>query len=274
LVSFQTPVKESLDLDAYFDRIGWGGSTTPGQDTLAALLRAHMARIPFENFDVLLGRPPRLDLEGLQAKLVTARRGGYCFEQATLFAAVLEAIGFAPRRHSARVVLQAPRTESPRTHMFLTVPLPEGTFVVDPGFGSLAPRAPVPLDGGPGAGAATHWLTRDGAYWTLHARSADETIAAWVTTLEHDHPVDFVMANHYTATHPGSAFVNRVLLRALRGDGRVSVMNRDLTMVEDGTTRSSVLADRAALREIVATHFGFDLPEIETLRVPTIPEWR
>ena len=269
-------MNDSIDLDAYFDRIGWGDATRHGYATLAALLRAHMAHIPFENFDVLLGRPPRLDLEGLQAKLVTARRGGYCFEQATLFAAVLEALGFAPRRHSARVVLQAPRTESPRTHMFLTVPLPEGTFVVDPGFGSLAPRAPVLLgdDAIAGAGEATHWITRDGAYWTLHARSGEDVIAAWVTTLEHDHPVDFVMANHYTATHPGSAFVNRVLLRALRGEGRVSVMNRDLTMVGDGATRTSQLADRAALRQVVATHFGFDLPEIETLRVPSIPEWR
>ena len=264
----------SLDLDAYFDRIGWDGSTTPSYATLAEMLRAHMAHIPFENFDVLLGRPPRLDLEGLQAKLVTARRGGYCFEHATLFAAVLEAIGFAPRRHSARVVLQAPRTESPRTHMFLTVPLAEGTFVVDPGFGSLAPRAPVPLGDGAVADQATHWLTRDGAYWTLHVRSGDDVIAAWVTTLEHDHPADFVMANHYTATHPGSPFVNRILLRALRGDGRVSVMNRDLTVVEAGAAETTQLADRAALRRVVATHFGFDLPEIETLRVPTIPEWR
>ena len=266
----------ALDLDAYFDRIGWGESTTPGYDTLAGLVRAHMAHIPFENFDVLLGRPPRLDLDGLQAKLVTARRGGYCFEQATLFAAVLEAIGFAPRRHSARVVLQAPRTESPRTHMFLTVPLAEGTFVVDPGFGSLAPRAPVPLGDEMGAIAdqASHWLTRNGAYWTLHVRSGDEVIDAWVTTLEDDHPADFVMANHFTATHPGSPFVNRILLRALRGDGRVSVMNRDLTMVEGNATKTSQLADRAALRQVVATHFGFDLPEIETLRVPSIPEWR
>ena len=265
-----------LDLDAYFDRIGWGESATPGYDTLAGLLRAHMAHIPFENFDVLLGRPPRLDLEGLQAKLVTARRGGYCFEQATLFAAVLEALGFAPRRHSARVVLQVPRAESPRTHMFLTVPLAEGTFIVDPGFGSLAPRTPVPLgdDSGAASERATHWVTRDDTYWTLHVASGDDVMAAWVTTLEQDHPVDFAMANHFTATHPGSPFVNRIMLRALRGDGRVSVMNRDLTVVKGGATETSQVADRPALRQVVATHFGFDLPEIETLRIPSIPEWR
>lgn len=265
----------SLDLDAYFDRIGWGDPTTATYDTLAGLLRAHTASIPFENFDVLLGRTPRLDLQGLQAKLVGARRGGYCFEQATLFAAVLEALGFAPQRHSARVVLQTPYTESPRTHMFLTVPLAEGTFVADPGFGSLAPRSPVPLGGDASAnrGQTTHWLLREGERWTLNARSADGVIAAWVSTLEHDHPADFAMANHYTATFPGSPFVNRILLRAFKDDGRVSMMNRDLTIVTGDAIETSQLADRAALRQAVATHFGFDLPEIETLLVPTIPEW-
>ena len=60
------------------------------------LLEAHIAHIPFENFDVLLGRPVRLDLEGLQSKLVMSRRGGYCFEHATLFAAVLERLDEPP----------------------------------------------------------------------------------------------------------------------------------------------------------------------------------
>src|ERR1043165_7218391 len=95
----------SLDLEASLDRIQWSGPMSATWDTLAALLDAHMSRIPFENLDVLLGRPVNLDLGGLQDKLVRAGRGGYCFEHATLFAAVLEAFGVQPARHSARVVL-------------------------------------------------------------------------------------------------------------------------------------------------------------------------
>ncbi|HEX5121746.1 MAG TPA: arylamine N-acetyltransferase, partial [Rhodanobacteraceae bacterium] len=92
-----------LDLDAYLARIGWTGGREPTFATLAGILRAHVRTIPFENLDVLLGRAIDLDLRALQRKLVHARRGGYCFEHATLFAAVLEALGFAPLRHSARV---------------------------------------------------------------------------------------------------------------------------------------------------------------------------
>ena len=100
----------SLDLDAYLDRVRWTGGLRPAFDTLAGLLLAHMVCIPFENFDVLLGRPIRLDLGPLQQKLVMNRRGGYCFEQTTLFAAVLERLGFRPLLHSARVILFSPRT--------------------------------------------------------------------------------------------------------------------------------------------------------------------
>ncbi len=265
----------NLDLDAYLERIEWSGDARPTFETLASLLDAHMAHIPFENLDVLLGRGIRLDLQGLQDKLVRARRGGYCFEQATLFAAVLEAFGFRPVRHCARVTMQRPRSESPRTHMFLAVPLEEGTFVVDPGFGSLAPRVPVPLrDRVPARrGAEVHWMAFDGTRWTLCAQSGDAVIEAWVTTLEEEYPVDFELGNHYTSTHPESSFRHYIMLRALTRDGRVGVMNRDVTHWRDGTPHRFRLADRAALRALLAEHFGFDLPEVERLRVSSIPEW-
>ena len=66
---------QPFDLDAYLARIGYTGPRTPSYETLAGLLQAHLASIPFESFDVLLGRPIRLDVEGLQAKIVAARRG-------------------------------------------------------------------------------------------------------------------------------------------------------------------------------------------------------
>jgi N-hydroxyarylamine O-acetyltransferase len=91
----------TLDLAAYLDRVNWNGPTERTYATLSGLLEAHVAHIPFENFDVILGRPVRLDLEGLQSKLAMSRRGGYCFEHATLFAAVLERLGFEPICHDA-----------------------------------------------------------------------------------------------------------------------------------------------------------------------------
>ena len=266
----------AFELDAYLDRVGWHGDLRADHATLADLLGAHMRHIPFENIDVLLGRGVRLDVDAVADKLVTQRRGGYCFEHGTLFAAVLERIGFAPQRHTARVVVVAARTEAPRTHMFLTVALPEGRFVVDPGFGSLAPRVPLPLVDGARAsiGGETHWMARDGDLWVLRTQVSDRIVDCWVSEVGADNLVDFEVGNHYTSTYLESAFVNRLMLRAFTDDGRVSVMNRDVTIRSRGEARSFQLADRRALRTLLAEHFGFDLPEVETLKVPTIDDWR
>jgi N-hydroxyarylamine O-acetyltransferase len=268
----------ALDLDAYLERIRWDGGTSPTFETLAGLLRAHMTRIPFENLDPLLGNSVRLDLASLQKKLVRDRRGGYCFEHATLFAAVLQQLGFHPAGHAARVLLVAPRTASPRTHMFLTVPLSDRTFVVDPGFGGLAPCDPVLLDDGaePRDGEARderYWMVRDGGDWILRAKQGTKIVDAWVSTLEREVPVDFEVANHYTATHPASSFKNRLMMRAITSDGRVTVMNRDVTVWRGDEPRATRLADRGALRALLVDSFGFDLPEVERIQVPSIPEW-
>jgi N-hydroxyarylamine O-acetyltransferase len=50
-------------------------------------------------------------------------------------------------------------------------------------------------------------------------------------------------------------------------------MNRDLTIWRGDEPSLTQLADRAALRRLLVEHFGFDLPEVEHLRVPSIPEW-
>ncbi len=265
----------SLDLNAYFDRIQWGGSVRHDLPTLTGLLGAHMRRIPFENLDVLLGRPVHLDLAAIQDKLVRAARGGYCFEHATLFAAMLETLGFKPARHTGRVVVAVPRTAAPRTHMFLTVALAEGVFVVDPGFGALAPRVPVPLLEGRRARIddETHWMVRDDQYWVLHAQVGAKSTQAWASTAEQENLVDFEMGNYFTSTHPSSPFVNRILMRAITDDGRVTVMNRDVTFWRGSAPEPAQLADRAALRALLVEHFGFDLPQLDRLRVPSIPEW-
>lgn len=264
-----------MDLDAYFDRIGWGGPTAPSLATLAGLLTAHMTHVPFENLDVLLGRRPRLDLESLQTKIVARRRGGYCFEQVTLFAAALERLGFALTRHTARVVLRVPRSAAPRAHMIVAVRLPEGTFLVDPGFGGLSPRAPLPLAVGreTAFGDEVRWLDRQDGYWVLRARTDGQVVDGWVTALDEDNAIDFEVGNHYTSSHPASPFVSNLMLCAHTAEGRVTVINRELTIRGATGVRTAEIADRRALRAILAEHFGFELPEIERLRVPAVPEW-
>ena len=133
-----------LDLNAYFNRINYNGDRQPTLDVLNALHLAHATRIPFENLDILLGRPIRLDLASLQAKLITGHRGGYCFEHNLLFLAVLEALGYVVKPLAARVRLGESRLRA-RTHMLLMVTVDDRPMIADVGFGGGGLLHPIPL---------------------------------------------------------------------------------------------------------------------------------
>lgn len=262
-----------IDLDAYLRRIAWDGTALrPDLATLARLLAAHMRAIPFENLDVLAGRPVRIDPASVAAKLVDERRGGYCFEHMTLFAEVLRAIGMPVSCHLARVVLFTPLAEAARTHMFGVVDLPEGRHVVDPGFGGPASTVPVPLDG-ERRGGACHWFERRADHIVLRTGDDDGPRDLWASTLGEDLPIDFVLSNHYVATHPASVFVGNLMLNRFTETGRIAVLNRTVTSREGDHRESWTLPDRAALRDLLARHFDIDLPGAESLAVPACPDW-
>src|SRR5690349_92346 len=194
----------SIDLDAYFARIGYRGPRAPTLETLHALAAAHVQAIPFENLDVLLGRPPELTPAALEAKLVHARRGGYCFEQNGLFLLVLGELGFDAHPISARVRLQRARDVTPaRTHLFLRVELDE-PWLVDVGIGGLSLATAIRLvEHGPQTTPhETRRLVRDSGLVIHQALLGEDWSDVYETTLEEMPLIDRVVANWYTSTHP------------------------------------------------------------------------
>src|SRR5262245_22459638 len=196
-----------LDLAAYLARIGLDAAPDPTAAGLAQLHLAHATHIPFENLDVLLGRPIRLDPASLQRKLVADRRGGYCFEQNLLFAAVLEAVGFRVTRLAARVRYRATKL-LPRTHMLLSVEADGSPWLADVGFGGSGPLLPLRLDDR-GEQRQFHWsyrVTEEGGARVLQGGGPDGWLDFYAFTPEPQEVVDYEVANHYVSTHPDSAF--------------------------------------------------------------------
>jgi len=75
-------------------------------------------------------------------------------------------------------------------------------------------------------------------------------------------------ADGYRAT-----LVAGTLVCAVTPEGRINVMNRKVTQLRGAAEPTATeLADRAALRGLLRQHSGFDLPEVERLAVPAIPE--
>jgi N-hydroxyarylamine O-acetyltransferase len=68
-----------LDQKAWLERIGYTGPLAPTLETLNQLIFAHSHSIPYETLDIMLGRPPKLDVATLQQKMTASRRGGGCW---------------------------------------------------------------------------------------------------------------------------------------------------------------------------------------------------
>lgn len=198
---------DDLDLDAYLARVGLTRPGRPSRSALDALHAAHVRTFPFENFDVLLGTHPGVDLATVQDKFVRRHRGGYCFEHGTLLAAVLERLGYDVERRLARV---GDFDISARTHLVVVVTLNGTRYLADPGFG-LSLMTPIPIEDGAEIthefgrfrlrrhpGPEVGWsLERDhrGGWEPMH--TCDETPAR---------PADVQVSHHFTSTHPSSHF--------------------------------------------------------------------
>jgi N-hydroxyarylamine O-acetyltransferase len=243
-----------IDLDAYLHRIGFTARPRRDVATLHGLVRAHATAIPFENLDILLGRPISLDLGDIQDKLVTRRRGGYCFEQNFLLAAVLERLGFTPVGVAARV--HHGDRLLPRTHMALAVEAEGERWLADVGFGNGRLTDAVPFTP---HGPAHRLHHTDGA-WTLRTRIADEWHRLYTFTLDPTLPIDFTVLNHYTSTHPRSPFTRRCYLHRTTATGSTTLDGTDLRHVDAAGETQHHTASATELPDLLRTTFDLDLP--------------
>ena len=269
---------DRLDLDAYLRRIGCSGPLAPDGPTLAALHRAHLGAIPFENIDVILGRGVDVDLDPVQDKLVARSRGGYCYEHATLFGAVLERVGFQVDRVLARTgdPLEHPR---PRSHLVLLVSSPTTSerWLADVGFGSgLLGPLPLVADGPHQQGAWSYELVRGQSPRDTAWRLREHDGSAWTTVLtfteEPQYPVDVELANDNTATSARSPFTQRPIV-VMKDEVRVRrLLGREHTIEMPGRpTESSTLTD-AEVADVLEEVFAGALSADEVAAViATLP---
>lgn len=264
----------SPDLDAYCARIGYTGPREPSLAVLHALHFQHVCHVPFENLDVLLGRPVRMDLPALEEKIVRQRRGGYCFEQNTFFAAILRTLGFSVTPLLARVRWQMPPdVRTPLTHMVLRVDLAGRPWLADVGFGS-GPTAPLALDTAADQ-ATTHEVRRivaQAGKFTHQLRTPEGWAEVYEFSLEEPAPIDFELGNWYSCTHPGARFTNHLVVARAEPDRRVAIVDRELIIRDrEGVAEKREIASPEELLALLARHFDLHLPPGTRIAAPAAP---
>ena len=254
-----------INLDLYFERIGYTGPHDPTLETLRAIHQRHAQTIPFENLNPFAGWPVRLDAASLERKLVRERRGGYCYEQNLLLVHALRGLGFQVAGLAARVLWNVPEgTMLPRTHMLVLVDLEERAFVADVGFGGLTLTAPLRLDADVEQ-ATPHEpfrLRRDGDGFVMEARIVERWKALYRFDLQEQAPADYEMASWYQCHHPQSRFVTNLIAARPDAGRRYALFNNELAIHHvNGATERRPLASAIDLGTTLERVFGIRLPD-------------
>lgn len=256
-----------MDIDAYLRRIRYEGPRSPTTEVLSALAWHHAVAIPFENVSVLVDGPPDLELDAVEAKLVHAGRGGYCYEQNSLLSAALTELGFRVKELSARVRYGLPAdVVTPRSHMVLCVETPDGRMLADAGFGGLTLTAPVKMRWNEEQPTPheTVRLVAAGEDHLLQARIGGEWVDVYRFDLVPQLPPDYVQQNWHTATRPNALFANNLIVAMPTPLGRYALFNRTLTWKPlAGEKERRQLESRAGLESALNDLFSIALSEEE-----------
>jgi N-hydroxyarylamine O-acetyltransferase len=246
-----------IDFPAYAQRVGLGP-----EPTLTDVHRAHVFAIPFENLDPHRGVPVSLVPEDLERKLVTERRGGYCFEHNLLLASALEVLGYEVEPMLARVRLgSAPGTIRPRSHLVLRVRDGAETWLADVGFGNGTPIEPIPFASGAEV-EQLGWhlrLVEDDRELVLQADDGGTWIDVYGFIPEPVPAVDIETSNWYTATAPRSPFVTGLVAAIQHPDGsRASLSDwSELALtIRTPTSVDVTPVQRDAVPGLLAEQFG------------------
>ena len=246
-------------------RIGYDGPRAPTLDVLTALHRLHPASIPFENLDPFLARPVDISPAAVAAKLIDGRRGGYCFEQNSLFHDVLADLGFSVSPRAGRVIWNAgpDAQRTALTHRVTKVSLPEGDFLADVGFGGQSPTAPLLL------AADIEQRTLHGRFrlvikdrdFELQMRTADGWRGMYRFADDVQGLADFEVANWFTSTHPRSRFRQNLVGARVVGDQRINLLNTTVTVwPKDGPSETRTLTGPDDLGHLLTETYGLSLP--------------
>jgi len=251
------------ELDRYYARVGYDGARAPTLETLAAIHKAHLLAIPYENFDIHLGRPLSLDPSAMFAKLVEARRGGWCYEMNGLFGSVLASTGFDVRYVSGAVDRVARGNDALGNHLVLIVTL-ERPWIVDVGFGDGF-LEPLPLE--PGTyrqGFLEYRVRRDGEWWRVdnHAFGGAD---GFEFTLEPRTLNAFTAQCQFLQTSPGSPFVQNTVCERFVPEGLVMLRGAVLREVSASGVATRTVQDADEYVRVLHDRFGLDLPRMRAL---------
>ncbi len=260
---------EKVNLNAYFERIGFAGSIAPNLATLELIHALHPAVIPFENLNPLMGKPVALDQASLERKLLAEKRGGYCFEHNLLLMRMLADLDYTVRPLLARVVWNNETgAANPPSHMLLHVEINGQHYIADVGFGGQTLTTPLRLRAGTEQKTPheTFRLTGGEPDWTLEIRIGEDWRALYIFNLDPVEETALAPINERISTSPESPFTRELRVSLSPGERRLKLLNGQFTIQPvEGEAVKREITSIEVLRSVLTEEFGLVLPADERL---------
>lgn len=244
-----------MNVSDYLKRLKYSQPLRADIHTLHGLQLAHLLTIPFENLDISLGRKIELSQPALWEKLITNKRGGFCYELNGLFAWLLQEIGFQVTYLNARDYHEKDDTfgiDFDHLTLMVTIPNASTRWLVDVGYGDTFIQ-PLNIDDDTEQvqGLRGYWVKpfRNGyQVWQRNYAGSRERQYFFDLT-PHQFPDEYIETCRYHQTSPKSIFTQNRIISRLTEDGRVSLDNERLIFTVHGqrSTQEIKESQRAAL---------------------------
>jgi N-hydroxyarylamine O-acetyltransferase len=254
-------------LQAYLDRVAFGGTPAPTLEVLQRLLSCHVFSVPFENLDVQLGHKLTTSPAEAYDKIVKRKRGGWCYEQNGLFGLVLDQIGYEVMRVAA-AVRRAERGEiATANHLCLLVKPADDdqTYLVDVGFGGSM-TAPIPLQ---------ELRCEQTPFQLGLRRTDDDHWQFWEDVGDGEFSFDFLPAAadedalqakcDFLQTDPSSGFVQSVVAQIRTARAHTTLRGKVCSRATSNGIETHIIESPEELLATLKKTFGLDVPEIAAL---------
>ena len=247
----------------YFERIEFNGVADRTSKTLSAIQSAHLEHIPYENIDILNGIALSLDENDLFDKMVTEKRGGYCFEQNGLLLAVLQGLGFEVTQFCGRFILGETGIAD-RRHRVLRVKADDGVFICDVGVYGESPRKCLRFVENEiqNDGICEYKYIKDDFYgWIECQREQGKdwkniygfTTEEWLSN-------DFVQPSFFCEKHPESAFTGILKAGIFRGKKSLTFIDKDFTVYADAKVQmKKTILSAEETQKVLSENFNLDI---------------
>jgi arylamine N-acetyltransferase len=251
----------TIDVQKYLTRINYHGPLDGSAAALSALQEAHYIAVPYENFDILQGKPLSLDLADLYRKIVLEHRGGYCFELNGLFAALLRALGYEVTEHFSRYLRDEPPLPMPR-HRVLVVKAQGKRYFTDVGVGGVVPRWPLLMTPGleQKQNGENYRLAFDPVLGNVVQEFRHGEWSNYISFTEDPaYPVDFIAANYWCQHAPESIFNKEPMAAILTPEGRVTMFGREVRVFSPEGVRVIPLETEEEIRAKAKELFDIEI---------------